>query len=721
MKELLLQDALLEIGTEEIPAGYFPPALSYIKSFCENFLKEKRLSSQNIRAIGTPRRIALILTGLPLKSESQEEEIWGPSLQASKDSQNQWTQAAKGFAQSHHIPLSELQIRSNKKGEYLCIIKKHEGIKSEKIIAELFLNLVPSIPFPKKMVWNETQFKFARPIRNLIALFGSKVLPLSIAGVKSSNKSFGISHLTTKNIAITSVQNYLTALRNHCVLVDAEIRKKAIVESSSHLAKKIKAQIKSDENLMDEIVWMVEHPVAILGSFDSDFLSLPQEILITCMKKHQKFFSLLDSNDKLMPCFIAIRNGISEHQETVRKGYEKVLKARLSDAQFFLHEDLKKPLEGYVTKSNSIFLQGKLGTIGDKIERMKKNARFLVEILINNSNGLDILQIERAIHLCKFDLSTSMVYEFPELQGIVGEIYAAHYGEKPVVSRAIREHYYPLTNQGELPQTIESSIVSLSEKIESLVGNFLIGVVPSGNSDPYGLRRHSTGILRIILENKWDIDLRELTQFVAKQFHNFQNVQKDEGLTEASHQAKIVKEVSAFLTDRFQLLMQDAGFALDEIYSVTKNSDDTDLQKLNVLNLKYKIDAVHSIRNHPDFEAIATAFKRTCNILKQAKGKSILSSQETFNPTLLQQPEEIELHSVMNRIVQQTQSLLANKNFQESLQEWVTIRKVLDQFFDKVLVMDNDAAICANRLSLLSILENNFKKIADFSFIQNRV
>lgn len=719
MSELQTQDALLEIGTEEIPASYLPPALSYMKSFSETFLKQKRLSCQSITVFGTPRRLALLIFGMPLKSEGLSEEIFGPSLAASKDSQNQWTPAAKGFASSRNVPLESLQVRPTQKGDYLCIIKKHEGEKVEKIVRELFIELIPSIPFPKRMIWNKTRFKFARPIRNLVALYGEKILSLHVADVKSSRKTFGLFHLSSSKSAIPSPQKYLMALKNHCVLVDPEARKKTVLHYATLCAHRVKGQLKIDERLLDEIVWLVEHPVAVLGNFDPGFLSLPQEILMTCMTKQQKFLPLFNAQGKLIPHFVAIRNGISNEQETVRKGYEKVLNARLDDARFFLTEDLKKPLDHYVKKSAGILLHEKLGSVGEKIDRMKKTAQFLIgavsdSFAVSSDQQADLSIVERAIHLCKFDLVTTMVHEFPELQGTVGEIYSVHYGENPKVAQAIKEHYYPTSNQGALPQSPESSVVALTDKLDNLVGNFLLGFTPSGNVDPYGFRRQSTGILRIVLEHRWDMSLREIFRVVLKQF----SFVSQGNASPAVDQSKIEENIFNFIMERFQLFVQDSGYALDEIYSVAKNSVDTDVQDLRVARLKDKISAVHAIRAHPDFDAITTAFKRTCNILKQAKQKSIIFAPDLLNPSLLQHPLEKELHSLMVRVSEETQILLAKKEYEQVLQKWVSLRKTLDQFFENVMVMDSNPEICKNRLSLLSILENLFKKVADFSLIQ---
>ena len=706
---------MLEIGAEEIPASYLPSVLAYVKTFAEENLRLRKLPFEKISSYGTPRRIALLVCGVPSRSEPTTEEVLGPSLKAAKDPSNAWTQAARGFAESQGIGVDELQVRQTKKGEYVCSVKKHSGIRAEKIFTELFTELAPSIPFPKRMVWNASRFKFARPIRNIVALYGSQCLRMAIAGVKSCNKTFTLSHASAKKISIGSPQNYLTGLKNHCILADPQVRRETIINSASQLALKAGGQVRLDEELLEEIVWLVEHPVAILGTFDTQFLSLPQEVLVTCMKKHQKFFSVLDPKGKILPCFVAIRNGISEHQDIVRKGYEKVLNARLTDAKFFSETDLKRPLDAYVQKCSGISLQEKLGSMSDKIGRMKHIVDFLIKEVPLPEGCIDANAAQRAVHLSKFDLATNMVYEFPELQGVIGGIYAMYYGESRKVADAVREHYYPVAVQGELPGSPESSVVSIADKTDGLVGSFLTGRLPSGSSDPYGLRRQSMGILRILLKNNWDLSVQKLVQFTVGQFDVSNASPAPAGRETAS------KEILNFFADRLQLLMQDLNYEQDEVQAVIKNLNHNDAHDLKVVSLKEKIAALSAVRKHPDFDAVATAFKRTANILKQAKTKQMPHSPDMFNPAFLKEEEEINLYNVLTQITEKTQALIKEKKYKETLQEWVTLRLILDRFFEKVMVMDPDGVLCTNRLSLLSKLELLFKEIAEFSYLQNKV
>ena len=718
MKEQALQDALLEIGAEEIPASYCVPALEHMKAFAEDYLRSQRLDFKSVETYGTPRRLALHIAGLPAKSQAQTEQVWGPSAKAAKDADGAWTQAAKGFAQAHGKTVEDLRVEENpaKKGPYLCLLKQHAGLKTETLLAALFSELIPTIPSPKKMVWNAARFKFARPIRNLVALYGHAALKVSVAGLKATNKTFALSHLSSQKIAISSPHAYVTALKNHCILADPRARRETILHSASQLAKRVGGELKVDEALLDEVVWLVEHPVAVLGSIQPEFLSLPKEVLITCMKKHQKYFTILDGKDRLLPHFIAVRNGISEHQDIVRKGYEKVLNARLTDAKFFFEQDLKKPLSAYVEKCGSILLQEKLGSVNDKIDRMKAVAQFVLEQVRDSraaeagSNGhADPAAVERAIQLSKFDLATGMVYEFPELQGTMGGLYAERYGENPKVAEAVREHYFPVSVQGELPGSPEAAVVSLADKVDGLIGNFIIGRVPSGSSDPYGLRRQAAGILRIMLQKGWDFPIRALLEKAVAQYG-----------AKAGTPESVVRDALNFLADRFQRLTEDNGLEADEIQAAVRNPGQADAQGLRPGTLQKKIAALHEVRRHPDFEAVAGAYKRASNILKQARTKQLSFASDRLDQALFKEEAEKDLHSTFNEISGRTRELISRSAYREALQEWVKLRPALDHFFEKVMVMDPDPAVCSNRLSLLASLESLFREIAEFSHLQNK-
>ncbi len=708
MKDVL-KSALLEIGTEEVPASYCTLALGFMKSFAEEYLRSRRLPYKEVLSLGTPRRLSLIVNGFPAKSEEKEEEFWGPPMTKAKNGEGEWTPAALGFAKSQGVSVEQLSVRVKKEMDYLCFIKKQSGEPCEKILKNLFNLIIESIPFPKKMVWDESRVRFARPIRNLVALVDKQILRMNVGKVRSSNKTFGLSQLVNKTILIPLPQNYVSTLKNHCILVDPAVRKATILKASAQLAEKVGGKLKGDEALLEEVAFLVEHPVATLCHFDPNFLKLPGEVLTTCMRKQQKFFSILDEKGQLTSNFIAIRNGLSENQEIVRKGYEKVLTARLTDAQFFLNEDLKKPLEFYIKKCAGIIVQEKLGSIADKIVRMIRLSQICLELMDSSCNKdlLEMSYVSQAIRVSKFDLATQMVYELPELQGIVGAYYIEHYGYDKNIARSIREHYYPLTVQGELPFGNLSSLMAVVDKLDQLVGNFSIGNIPTGNKDPYGLRRHSTGILRILLHMKWKLSLRTSVLNSLKLFPISLN-----------ENSECAVQILDFLKERFQLLLQDQGFALDEIYAVTKNVQQKDVTELNVVLLQEKVAALNSVRTHPDFEAVTGAFKRISNILKQAASRNIPFGNESFSAHLLKEREELELYEALHKTEAASLDLLKGLKYKEALLQWVSIRKNLDTFFDKVMVMVDDKSLCSNRLSLLYQLESLFKQVADFSHLQ---
>ena len=695
-------ESLFEIGAEEIPASYLVPALLAMRKFAEETLAAKRLPFKAVRTFGTPRRLTLHITGLAPRSEDEKEENLGPSLAAAKGPDGGWTRAAEGFARSRNVPLSSLQVKATQRGDYVCAVKLNPGRKAEEVLTELFTEMIPSIPFPKRMVWNGSGLKFARPIRALLALYGTRVLRVEAAGLRASNKTFGLCRATDKNVRIASPQSYSGALKNQCVIVDPDARKESIRKNAAMLAKKHDGKVLADEDLLEELTWLVEHPVAILGRFDPGFLSIPQEILILCMKKQQKFLPLTGPEGKLLPFFVGIRNGISEHQDIVRAGYEKVLSARLCDARFFYDEDLKRSLGDFAAQASGIVVGEAAGTVADKIGRMARIAEAFRQVA-GAESGADAATVDRAIRLCKFDLVTRVVYEYPELQGTIGGIYARHFGEDEKVALAVREHVLPLTNQGPIPGSPEACVTALCDKLDHLAGNFASGLSPSGSGDPFGMKRQSTGILRVLVERSWDVPLRPAVEKAAELFGR----------------PELLSRILALMSERFQLLMADAGFAVDEIRSVVQNGADADSRDLRVHRLLGKIRALHGVRRHPDFDAVAGAYKRAGNILRQARQKNIAFSGRTFDPALLAEAEEKDLEKALSALSESTRALLDGKRYEDVLLKWVGVRPQLDRFFEKVLVMDPDPRVCSNRLSLLDRLDSEFRQMADFSLITN--
>jgi glycyl-tRNA synthetase beta chain len=697
----MVKNALLEIGTEELPASYIPPAMQQMAQLAEKFLTAHGLQFGKIATYATPRRLALFIEGLAEKSEDRVEEITGPAAKAGRDAAGNFTMAAQGFAAKHGLKPEKLSVKTTDKGEYLCVSKKFPGEKAEKLLAQGLPELIGKIYFPKTMLWEPSGFRFARPLRTIIALFGDKVIKFSVAGVKSNNWTSGLHAITKKKITVKSAETYLTALRNNCVLADPMERKEALRKNIEGAAKRAKGDIIEAEDLVEEVNYLVEHPVAILGSFDEKYLRLPPVVLITCLKKKQKFFAVQTPDGKLTNSFIGSRNGISENQETVREGYERVLTARLADAEFFFHKDTQTPLASKADKLKGVVFQQKLGTVADKMQRVEKLALYLSSCFEKGSKfAVAADDLQRACLLAKADLTADMVYEYPELQGAVGRIYAAHDGEKPAVAQAVEEHYWPLTADGKLPDGEIAVILALADKIDTLVGDFAVGLIPSGSQDPYGLRRLAAGIVRIVKEKELPLALEACTE---KAFALLPDAIKTN--------TAAVKQVMDFYRQRLENLWGAEGYRFDEIRAVTA-SDFSD-----IIDAGRRLAALKQIRSQADFAPLAAAFKRASNILRQAD-KIQVKVPASVSEELFKEEAERNLYLAVKTMESEVQVLLANKDYFLALQKMVGLKGAVDGFFEKVMVMTEDQALRANRLAILNYAISLFSRILDFSQLQ---
>ncbi|OGS03776.1 MAG: glycine--tRNA ligase subunit beta [Elusimicrobia bacterium RIFOXYA1_FULL_47_7] len=695
----MARDALLEIGTEEIPASYIGPATAQMAELTAKFLSARGLACGQIATYATPRRLTVHLKEVCDKTRERHEEFMGPSLKVGKDADGNFTQAARGFAAKFGMDPAKLAVKKTEKGEYLCVTKKIAGEKAEIILKELFQGMIGKIYFPKTMIWEETAFKFARPIRSITAFYGDKVLKISAAGVKSSNWCGGLHTASKRKIIIPSAEKYYGTLKNNCIIAAREERRDILNKIIEGAAKRAKGAVIEDEQLLDEVVCLVEHPVAVLGKFSENYLKIPSEVLITCMKKKQKYFPLEDDKGKLMNYFIGIRNGISENQEVVKEGYERVLEARLSDAEFFFHKDTQKPLAEKVEKLKGVVLHAKLGTVHDKILRIGELAGF---IKAGTAGVFEIsdAELKEAVNLSKADLVTEMVFEYPELQGIMGRIYAAQDELSKEVSRGIEEHYWPISGDSKLPVSDAGCIVSIADKIDTLAADFSIGLVPSGSQDPYGLRRMATGVLRIIVKKKLNISLGEL---VEKAF----GVLPENIRNSVSAKAQLLE----FMKQRLENMLEAQGFKFDEVRSVLATGFD------DINDVQRRLEALKKMRQEADFAALAAAFKRASNILKQAQKMSIAVPSEVSRE-LMKEEAESALYSSVVRIREEIISLIENKEYAAVMQKMVSLKPDVDKFFDKVMVMADDADLKANRLAILQFTVGLFSNLLDFSLLQ---
>lgn len=693
----MAKNALLEIGTEEIPASYIEPAREQLGKSCEEFLNSHKLSFGQIKTYATPRRIALYIENLVDKSEDRIEEIMGPSVKAGKDANGNFTPASNGFAQKHCICAEKLAVKTTEKGEYFCVQKKIPGEKTETLLKTAFPKMIKNLYFPKTMVWEQSCFRFARPIRTIIALYGEKTVKFTLADIKSANYTVGLHATTSKKIIITHPERYVTVLQNNCVIVRPEERKEVLRKIIDSTVKRIKCAAIVDESLLDEVNYLVEHPVAVLCRFDERYLILPPEVLITCLRKKQKCFAVEDAKGGLTNYFVGIRNGISENQDIVKEGYERVLSARLNDAEFFFHQDTNSPLISKTPKLKGINFQEKLGTVYDKVIRLKQISKFL-----NNALGLNVDEgiIEKGVELSKADLVTNMIFEYPELQGIMGRIYAKYDNEPDEVCNAIEEHYLPLTNDGKLPKTQAGILLSISDKLDTLTGDFSAGLAPSGSADPYGLRRMATGVLRIMLEKKLSVSIRTI---VEKAFSLLPEQAKANG--------QAIEQVLEFFKQRLENLWQGQEYRFDEIRAVISAGYD------NIIDADMRLSALKQIRQMPDFDLLAGAFKRASNILKQAD-KLKIKFNESVNEELFREEAEKKLYLAVKQIESEIQSMIQAKQYLPVLKLLVGIKPSVDEFFDKVMVMCDDESIKANRLTLLNYISKLFFRLLDFSQLQ---
>lgn len=712
------KDALLEILSEEIPASYIEPARIQLAEIAEKIITEKRLKFKKISTVATSRRLVLYVENLSEKQDNLLQEIIGPSVNVAFDSAGRALPPALGFAQSHNVVIDSLSRKKMEKGEYLCLRMHEEGQLTEKIIPTIFIQIITAISFPKTMVWEETKVRFARPIRNLLTLYGNKVIKFSFAGINSGKHTYGLSPLVRKKINISQPARYFTLLRNNFVIVDQKERKETIKKLVSQIAKKTGGEVYFDSQLLDELTYLVEYPTAILGSFSAEFLNLPKEIVYTCLIKKQKFFPLISPEGKLLPYFVGVRNGLSEHLEIVQEGYQRVLLARLNDAQFFFNYDRKTSLIEKVERLKGITFVEQLGTIYEKIIRINELATWLAEKLKISAKGAapaggqgfasgeenEKLQIiQKICYLAKADLVTEIVKEYPELQGIAGRIYALLDGEKKAVAEGIEEHLLPLTGEGKLPTGEESALVSIADKIDTLVGDFALGLIPTGSADPYGLRRQTTGVLRIMKEKNWSFSLNEL-------------VEKSWTLLPAKVQTNSEKEKSVntllnFFRNRLETLLTGEKFRDDEINAVLTVGFD------NVPATFLRANALKEIRQLPEFEPLVIVFKRAANILMQAKKSGLKVELLAIKEELFKEEAEKELWKKFLQIREEVIPLLTEQDFIPGLKKLVFLREPIDRFFNEVMVMSEDTNLRGNRLVLLANIISLYFKIANFSLL----
>lgn len=698
-------ELLVEIGVEELPYQFIPPALATLKDSCEQLLKEQRLGFQIAKTLGTPRRLVLVVEGLAAHQAGTVKEAVGPSKAVAFDQTGQPTKAAIGFAVGQGVAVKDLQVRQTPKGEYLFAIKREEGQPTKKVLAEFLPQLLAQLSFPKTMKWNEAGVRFARPIRWLVALYADQVLPVEFAGIKAGNRTWGHRvHGGEKGIPVRDFQSYGNALERQGVIPDQNERRNRIHKQLTDLCQKAGFRLHGDHELLEQAVFTTEYPCSLIGSFKDAYLEMPEELLITAMKEHQGFFSLVNrETGKLVSHFIAVANIELKDMSLIRQGNERVLAARLADAKFFFDEDRKIRLEERAKKLSQVTFHQKLGTMAQKQERVKKLAGFIVSHLSPQNDELK-RSCTRAAELCKVDLLTGVVGEFPELQGLMGGEYAKHDGESEAVSQAIRDQYLPRSIEGGLPETLAGQVLSLADRLDSIAAFFHVGLVPTGSEDPFALRRYATAIVRIILEGNLRLNL-------GKSIDHARNLVSDDGfkgLPDSEREGR--RRITEFIFERVRHYGRAVhAFRDDVIEAVLKPAHD---RTLDLVDLVMRMKALEAVTTQPEFDPLIIGFKRAHRILEKERW-----DRDTVEPGLLKETAEKELYHQVDLRRKEFDDQMNSGQYQTALGALVQLKPAIDAFFAGVMVNAEDQAVRATRLSLLKVVDEFFMSFADFSQI----
>ncbi len=687
------KDLLIELGTEELP----PKALkSLADAFQAGFAKglaDAELSYDSIKLFATPRRLALLVSQLDSAQADKAIERRGPALQAAFDDEGCPTKAAQGFAKSCGVEVEDLSKLETDKGAWLAYTIEEKGKATDELLPAIFQTTLDKLPIPKRMHWGDLDALFVRPVHWAIILFGEDTIQANILSVISSNKSRGHRFHAPQSITLSTPADYEQILEEQGqVIADFDKRQTIIQEQIIAAAKSIGGTAIIDPELLDEVTSMIEWPSVIVGEFEQHFLDVPSEALISAMKKHQKYFHMVDNNDQLMPYFITISNIQSSDPEQIKKGNERVIRPRLSDANFFWSQDKKNPLETQLDRLKNVVFQNKLGSVYDKTLRVTELANSIAQAL-----NTDPVLAKRAAQLAKCDLMSEMVNEFPDLQGIMGRYYALNDGEDKAVALALDEQYMPRFSGDQTPKSATGQTLAIAERIDTLMGIFSLGQIPSGDKDPFALRRAALGLLRTIIENKLILNIPEILQYSATLFP-------------AELKANdACKPVYQFMLDRLKGYFADQGISVDVFDSVLA------LTPAQPYDFACRIVAVNQFKQLEAAASLAAANKRIANILKKSKGNIPTQIDEH----LFVEDAEKDLAKKLNSVIAQVDPLLAQAKYTEALSELAQLKDVVDQFFDDVMVMADDEALKNNRIALLSQLQGRFMQVADLSLLQS--
>lgn len=691
----MAKDLLLEIGLEEMPAHVVTPSRIQLEEKVIKFLDEHHLDYETVQSFATPRRLAVKVTAIPEKQADVEEEVKGPAKKIALDAEGNWSKAAQGFVRGQGVTTEDIVFKELNGVEYVYVTKFTKGQSAKEVLTKLN-DVITSLTFPVTMHWANYDFEYIRPIHWIVALLDDEVIPFKVLDVTAGQTSRGHRFLGD-DVTFQHANEYETKLKEQFVVVQPNERKQMIVDQANALAAEKNWQLALDEELLEEVTNLVEYPTAFVGSFDEKYLSVPDEVLVTSMKEHQRYFEVRNDQGLLMPHFIAVRNGDNVHLENVIKGNEKVLIARLEDAEFFYNEDKKLTIEACVEKLKNVTFHEKIGSIYEKMQRVA-----LIAQIIGRKVGLseeELEDLKRASEIYKFDLVTNMVGEFPELQGIMGEKYALLQGEKPAVATAIREHYLPTSSEGDLPETAIGAVLALADKLDSVFSFFSVGMIPTGSNDPYALRRQTYGVIRIIEDKGWTFPLVQLQTEVDEAVN--QDVEKY-GVLLNEGQAEVVEFVKARLR---QLLMTKN--VRHDIIDAVVSAEQADLSKLfasaNILKSRFE---------DQDFKPSMEALTRVINLAK--KGQELLGdTEEGIDPSLFENKAEKELYQAVNDLSE----AFATRTIAENYEALVNLRPLIDAYFNETMVMVEDEKVKQNRLKQLMQIAKMALSIASLDLL----
>jgi glycyl-tRNA synthetase beta chain len=685
---------LWEIGTEEIPAGYIPPAIQFLKNSADSQLKEKRLSCKSIDVYATPRRLVLAVSGLADVQKEETVVIKGPSKKAAYNPDGTQSKALQGFMKANDLNDGDLYEEATDKGDYLCAKKKLESLPAEEIIPGLLTDLLTGIPFPKKMRWSSKKLAYPRPVAYFLVMFNDKVIPFEIEGITSSNRTRGHFIQHNKMIDVPSIRSYPEILRAHGVILDQNERRDMILAGASAAAEKAGGHLKKDDELLETVTFIVENPHPVVCDFSADYLSIPDIVLIAEMKEHQKYFAITGSTGRLMNKFIAVSN--NPPTQFIKEGNERVITARFNDARFFYTEDRKTRLIDRVDQLKDVLFHKELGSIYDKIERMLMFAGYISESLHLDEKTRE--KINRAVLLSKTDLVTAMVFEFSSLQGKIGAIYALEDGEDADVAEAIDLHYRPRFHGDDIPESIIAIVLSISEKLDNIFGSFSVGNIPKGSQDPYALRRQANAVVDIIIKRGLSLSLEKILHAAAPSYRDG---------------SKLVDKIIEFVNARVKTIFSDSGFNHDEIDACLSTGSTDYLENFR------RAQSLNSFRRESGFSELLLAFKRMNNLLSAFRRDNAEYSLK-FNESLFEHDSERELFSFFDSRKAAIKDLITASDYISLFKMVIEARGVIDLFFDKVLVMDKRTEYRDNRLFMLESILSNFRHIIDFSKISDK-